>query len=605
MRNILNNGSEDFPSEPSQESNVTVLKNAVDSGAEEIDPTPYFNMQMIRSSSPEQFISHTMLPWGDKSPLETGPEVGSAQENYVNALKQESEQRASVVNNMPDSFFSKGLNIAGNIYGGVVSPVGILSGEAGSLALKGVGYIAPKILPELSSRIAPYAIPKSILGKVGTLTAERPILSNLSLNVAKSSMKGAIAGSTSFAALTPFQYMQEQAHQDNTSMWGDLKENLKQGFWLGAGTGAASPLISEVLKRAHAGVIGSIDKTQIGTPQSSADAVSLAQDQMVAGKKINVKPIIDNTLYTDANKITPEQVESAQSQNELMQSHMDNLDKDIQDISPVSHSEDMTTLGIVKKLSVITRKSALDRTSQEENFRDQMLDIPYHRKLLDAHIESPMDRTTEQKDLINNASDMSVEKDNLQSLVDLYKNDKSDFMDNVDPNNTDDIEQRNIKDTFDVMDKRAEFMQDRIDDIDTMMKDPETMDRANKINRLELLKDNLQSMSDKNQGLINLKDNSKPVTQSDVNDQMADNVDPRNDTDHDSSAHENYNDNYKDTKFKDPENLDDVSKEFSDMEEDKEKGEIDDEAKENEDSINSIGDMITKAVKCMMGVSNV
>lgn len=617
MRSILQeNTNTPFPVKESQESYSTIIKNALENGAEDIDPTPYLNLKLMQYSSPEKILSHQLIPFGDKSQLETGPEVGSAQLNYINALKQEAQERAAVVNSMPDTYLAKGLNVTGSLLGTALSTVGILSGEAGGLALKGVGYMASKVVPSISSRFASYAIPKAMMEKVGTLSAERPVLSNLVTKAAQGSVKGAIAGSTAMAALTPFQYAQEAAHQDDTSFYGDLKENLKTGFYWGAGGGFAAPFVGFAARKSFNGLIGVINKKVVGTPQAAADALNLAQDQIVTGNKVDVSPLVDNTLYSSKSNISDDELDQAQTQNAALQKEIDNVNNEISSSPKIKSKDDLTTLGVTHKLTQILRKEATERTAQESNYRDNMLAIPYHHELLEAHMADYDTQTPEQEQLIRNSTDPQHEINSIESLVKTYGEEKENLLNTVDLNN--DLswtQKRNVPTLLNEMDKKVNFMKERLSDLYKMKTRPVQLRNANKLNLLRLKRDKLQSYIDKNQGLINVKTLSKPVNQEQLTNAMRKKTDPRNDMDYSESAHRNYQQNYKNTEFNEPESLEDVNKDLvenevneesqlPDQEVDEERKAIEDEAMENESHIDNLFDAIKNTMSCLFGGGN-
>lgn len=599
-----------FPEKQSTEDYPTIVGNALKMGFESVDPTPYMNLKFMQAGAPGKFIAHQDLPYGTKSALEIGGDTTGTELEYVNELKAEAQQRAAVVNSMPDTFLAHATNAISNVLGTALSPVGILSGEVGGLALRGAGYIAPKIIPAISARFTPYAIPTSILSKVGSLTAERPVLSNLASKGALLAGKGIVSGTTAMAALTPFQYGNESILGDKTSFYGDLWENLKTGFYWGAGTGFAAPFVGYGARKIVGGMVGAFDKKVVGTPQDSADALKLAQDQLATGNKVDVSPMIDQTLYSSAQNVSDLDVINANRENDIFSQRIKQITSTLDESQKIKDKEDLSTLGVTRKLAEIVRKEPQDRTNFEKKYRENMLSIPYHNTLLESHMADFEERTVEQQNMLSNATNLDHEKNSIQELVSTYEKEKYDALNYVDIRKGNDnyISMRNnvlslLKDS----DKKIEFMKSRLNEIDQFQRKPRLLQRANDINNLKLERDKLQSYSDKNQGIINLRKLSKPLTQDRIYEGMKKSVDTTNEMDYSQPTQKRYQDKYADTEFeesKEPEDIESIKKEFGDLEPDEELSEIEDEVKEHSGHIKTLFQAIKNTLSCLNGESS-
>ena len=568
------------------ESTWQAMKEGASQTANMFSPMPALNQMFIKDFMPGKVVSPDQVPkdlnFPENSPVTTN-EIA-----YAKSVQSNDKYKQDILNNSPDSWWSKGLvwgsKIAGNLGSPLALGVGVATDGASSFLFRGASEMM---------------IPQGMMDGVSKLTSSVPI-AKFGLGAAKT----ALVTSSTMATLTPFEYSRQLALGQPTDFYGNLKENMIQGLWQGPLFHAAGVGVSGLAK----GTVGAFKKWKVGSPQESAEVMNTVQNQVMANKNIDASKVIDQTLYNSSKNISDDDLTTLKDQTNKSEQVIGSLQDSI-DSKERPQTPNVTTLGNLNKLMGIIRKNNEDRTPEEQNFRDKLLNIPYYKELTDAQTTPFHERSNNQNELLSNASSLQPEIDSLVDARNESSKLKQKIEDFEQKQSELDPSKRSSDDTIKVAKENKEHYQslinqyeERLSEIRDLKSNKEAIKSHDEINKLELDKDSLQNISDRNTAAINLKENAKQLTQSELQEQFDTQYNPENDANQSQALHNHYNDEYKNVSREEIPEENEIKEETKDMAPE-DRSDIDDEYNNMKSLINNIGNHIKDTIKCI-GSSN-
>ena len=216
------------------------------------------------------------------------------------------------------------------------------------------------------------------------------------MKVANRTIEGGSVGAT----IGTGQYYYDKQMGEDPSAWGVIGGNALTGAGL-MGLG-------------H-GLVGGVRLLRNMDAESVTKAAS---DQMDSNKETVVDPIIKQGQYETAqaqkSALDPEEMQNI---SDALGDHINNMDTDLASEPEVTKSH----LGVEKlndAISTLRKKSTMWSDAESNRLQD-LQDMPYFNKVINAATDNPVERTAAQTDLLRNFSeDPSYEKGLLQSDLD-------------------------------------------------------------------------------------------------------------------------------------------------------------------------------------------